>query len=1114
MIGRDDEIGRYHDYVNQLKEEVNQLVHSRSYRYTKIPRLIYSNLYKYCNLIKNTFLLLRVIGFQNFSLLIYEKLRYGNLRSINSRLNNRIQIENLKYHNKKNKNTDYYGDLYLKSVDIEKIKNYPNFIDIIIPVYKNYNITIECINSALNAKNKIKIRLIIINDKSPDDELTNELRNLSKNNKNIILLENDENYGFVKTVNIGMRYFGNSDVILLNSDTLVADNWVDRLYAHSLINKKCGTITPFSNNATICSFPDINGVKDTPHNLNLTKTNDAFYSANAQKSIELPTAVGFCMYIKRECLAQVGEFDEDTFGKGYGEENDFCLRAALKGWTHLLAADVYVKHVGEVSFSENSESGKKRAMDILNSMYPSYAAEVAIHVEKNQILPLKVAALRELMKYKLQGSILVIRHMYEGGTAKYWNDLEGGLNGEYGFIYLASTHDQSVVELYVNICGTKFTLYSGAPSYDGFLGELIKSYEIKFIHINHMLGHGKELINFILINKFKYILTLHDYNYICPQNNLLRKGKFCNGPAESKCINCVELKARIKNYNEWFYLYDQLFKNADKIIAPSGDVGNRYKERYKGLEYHLIPHENIELGDYSKEEIKNKKIIICLIGDIAEHKGYYFLQEILKYINSNRLNIEIHVIGKTFDNISMDNLKIHGEYSNSELQKNIGDINPNVILYLSTWPETYSYTLSEGIVSGRLIYAPKIGAFIERAKNNDLIKLYLSGEPVDILIPKIIKDPDLEFYRIFKNPIITFNSATKKIYESVNNLSKSKKITVNILPEVYGDIKSPCAYIRLILPYLKSKGMENFLINIVDKDNIFIGNPSILVMHRISFGEVDVDYIINNCVNNNIKILYDIDDDLICIGNSNHSESEFYKKFESKIEKIIKNSSLVTVSTGVLGKKLETLNSNIQLVENRLSRDLWNINRSSVAEEKKVTRFVYMGTQTHKEDLAILIDAIKVMKEKYGESIEFYIIGITADRNHRDIINYLDQTEDAFKGYPNFVNWFLDVNNFDVGLCPLVSNKFNEAKSSIKFMDYTAAGIATIASNALPYKNDIEDNINGILCSTTREWISGMELMMDVDFRKKLLANALIKLENKWIIENSDIYSSILKNII
>ena len=71
---------------------------------------------------------------------------------------------------------------------------------------------------------------------------------------------------------------------------------------------------------------------------------------NGGEAIDVPVGVGFCMYIRRDCLDDVGLFRADLFAQGYGEENDFCLRARHLGWRHVAATGVFVAHIGGQSF--------------------------------------------------------------------------------------------------------------------------------------------------------------------------------------------------------------------------------------------------------------------------------------------------------------------------------------------------------------------------------------------------------------------------------------------------------------------------------------------------------------------------------------------------------------------------------------------------------------------------------------------------------------------------------------------------------------------------------------------------------------------------------------------
>ena len=133
-------------------------------------------------------------------------------------------------------------------------------------------------------------------------------------------------------------------LVLLNSDALVTSGWLDEMLACVTADAKIGTVTPFSNNATICSFPDFTCAHPVPERTERERIATTLRASRAEP-IDLPTGVGFCMLISAACRETVGMFDVENFPRGYGEENDFCMRAAAAGpvsYTHL---DVYKRQL-------------------------------------------------------------------------------------------------------------------------------------------------------------------------------------------------------------------------------------------------------------------------------------------------------------------------------------------------------------------------------------------------------------------------------------------------------------------------------------------------------------------------------------------------------------------------------------------------------------------------------------------------------------------------------------------------------------------------------------------------------------------------------------------------
>ncbi|MCV6614923.1 MAG: hypothetical protein OIF35_08090, partial [Cellvibrionaceae bacterium] len=195
--------------------------------------------------------------------------------------------------------------------------------------------------------------------------------------------------GFVKSVNRGMLLNPGHDVILLNVDTEVQGDWVARLAACAYSDREVATVTPFSNNATVCSYPSIFHEAEPVRQLDLKLLDEDFAKVNRGQYIELPTAVGFCMYIKRSALNVLGLFDEDAFGRGYGEECDFSMRAKHAGFGNVLAADVYVAHHGGASFGEDAEALKANGAEVLHKRYPQYEDEVTAFVDTDPACELR-----------------------------------------------------------------------------------------------------------------------------------------------------------------------------------------------------------------------------------------------------------------------------------------------------------------------------------------------------------------------------------------------------------------------------------------------------------------------------------------------------------------------------------------------------------------------------------------------------------------------------------------------------------------------------------------------------------------------------------------------------
>jgi len=288
-------------------------------------------------------------------------------------------------------------------------------VDVIVPVYRGYDDTLACIHSVLASHNTTAYELVVINDDSPEPDLVIALKAIAARGL-IHLIHNDANQGFVRSVNTGMARHPERDVILLNADTIVYGNWIDRLRAHRVGKKNVGTITPWSNNATLLSYPVTFANNDFDLEIDFAELDRLVARTLAGEACDIPTGVGFCLYVSRDCMDDIGAFNSRAFGRGYGEENDFCLRAAARGWRNIAACDVFVRHTGEVSFQKEAVDARRLASAALLKLHPGYMEMIGSFMRADPLRPHRQRLdLARLARWGGGQLLLVFEHDRSGG---------------------------------------------------------------------------------------------------------------------------------------------------------------------------------------------------------------------------------------------------------------------------------------------------------------------------------------------------------------------------------------------------------------------------------------------------------------------------------------------------------------------------------------------------------------------------------------------------------------------------------------------------------------------------------------------------------------------------
>ncbi len=607
-------------------------------------------------------------------------------------------------------------------------------VDVIVPVYLGRDETLACIYSAIASSSRVPHRIVVIDDASPDADLSRELMRL-RDLGLIDLLVNESNLGFVRTCNRGMSLHPDRDVVLLNSDAEVYGDWLDRLYRAARSRPWVATVTPFSNNAEICSYPTAVFNNDYELELSYADLDAVAARVNAGCTVEVPTGVGFCLYLRRDCLREVGAFDEERFGRGYGEENDFCLRAEVGGWVNLLACDVFVRHAGGVSFGPEKVERSRRAQALLRERFPDYARRIQEFVSRDPARKFRSAIDLERLRLRLaRPAFALVTHNLGGGTERHVRELSRALESEG--IGVVQIRPDRLAQRQVWLVHPDVGPLPNLGPFDigrdpGPLAAALERVGVAHLHVHHLLGTDVGNVDWVAILAAKmgvrYDVTAHDYFPICPRVTLVGgNGRYCNEPEPARCDECLRANGSPVGavaIGEWRTRFGRLLGGARAVFAPGKDALERYRKYFPEARLLLRPHAEPPVQRFEQPTAARKggePLRVAIIGALVQHKGFQKVRDLAEDASSRQLPIEFIVHGYSEDDqglLRTGKVKITGPYEDGDLPRLLQDSRCHCALFPAVWPETYSYTLSHALRSGLYPVVTDLGAPAERVRD-------------------------------------------------------------------------------------------------------------------------------------------------------------------------------------------------------------------------------------------------------------------------------------------------------------------------------------------------------------------------------------------------------------
>lgn len=582
-------------------------------------------------------------------------------------------------------------------------------------------------------------QIILIDDGSDDPRVAPMLAAFAARfSQRVTISTFSRNRGFVAAVNHGfdLALKRKGHVVLLNTDTLPPEKWIDRLVAPILRDDRVASVTPMSNTAEIASVP-AQGI-DTPVTSVLVDRIDAVARRFSPdwSTVEIPTGIGFAMAINRAYLAQLGGFDA-RFGRGYGEEVDWSQRARANGGRHVLATSIFVGHSGGVSFGSIEKEKRLQANNrIISARYPAYDREIQDWVmaapHAVQRFALSIAWLDAVSRDPIP---IFLAHVLGGGAEmalrRQIDDMmAAGVPG----VLVLRVDSTTQWRLEIECAGFRHSCrLRDTDALKDILASLTRR------RVVYSCGVGardprsipETLMTLAASDMHSLALQLHDYFPIDPSYCLLdEKGRYrgvrtVSGPDGTCDLPSVAGPARLTTA-AWRELWRPVIARANCVSAYSKASADIFLQAYPDAaeKLEIVPH---DMPRNMPGKLRPGGQALGILGGINQAKGAAVVLALARHLKQTGSARKIVILGELDPNFRLPAPHlVTGRYDRAEIERLAVKHDIGVWLIPSIWPETFSFTTREALSTGLPVLAFDLGAqgeAVRSAKNGHALTL-------------------------------------------------------------------------------------------------------------------------------------------------------------------------------------------------------------------------------------------------------------------------------------------------------------------------------------------------------------------------------------------------------
>lgn len=1028
-------------------------------------------------------------------------------------------------------------------------------ISVVVPVYNAADDLVVCIER-LAAYTPDTVDILFVDDASPDPRIGDILQQAATRT-NMRVVRNEANLGFARSVNRGLSEAGRNHVIILNSDARVTPGWFEGMSAAARAFPKIATVTAMSDRAGAFSAPTIGNDNDLPPGVDEITYARAFRRRSLGLYPTVPTGNGFCMFISRDCLDDIGLLDADAFPRGYGEENDFCMRARRAGWRNIIDDRTYVFHDRSRSFGGEKGELLATSRAVVDKRYPEYKKAIAVYSEGLAICLARYQARRALIDCEMPSASLP-RALYvvstqTGGTPQTNKDLMAALGDALDTWVLRC--DSRVLELSHFREGMLHVVRQHrldepvdpvthvSFEYDAVVSEWIRNLDAELVHIRHLGWHSVSLPQIARAAGTKIVFSFHDFYTLCPTIKLLDDtNTFCGGRCTASQGDCrIELwphDALPRLKNGWVHVWREKFARAlvhcDAFVTTSDSARARILEAMPELpadRFSVIPHgrDFTKLKRLREVPVRGEPLRILLPGNMNSAKGLDVVDRLLEHDTAGLL--EFHVLGtiETPGGGAHRRIHQHGNYLREEFAQRAAPFRPHLGAVFSIWDETYCHTLTELWSVGLPAIVFDFPTVASRVRQSGA-GWVMDHEDIGALYDEIInvafdskeqsaKDAALAEWQAGEGVGSTTRLMTAKYLDVYSGVMRQARIDRAKCGPV--DIASPHIprrqpRIAVVCPSGNQLQQANASTEVriwertrngVERDLTYIRMVPSSLLANLQAGEIDAAILQRTAIPKTlvpaiarafadaaVPYLFDLDDDLMIVP-ADKDPHGAYADYAPLLSDLISGAATVTLSTPPLLSTYRRLNRNAVLLPNRLSQALW---RGALPERQPdgLMRGLYMGSDTHHADFELVRPALECVARQHP-GFRLAVIGVMPG----DVPAWAERIDvpPEARSYARFVPWLRSLaGRFDFAVAPLEDTPFNARKSPLKILEYGALGLPVLASDVSVYR-DTAQAAPGALCvpNTTGDWTAALTRQVELGGGNRTQGAAL----RRWVFD-------------